>query len=399
MSVGREATSIPPLPATVPPPPLLRQPDEVAHWCREAAACGLVALDTEADSFHSYFHKLCLIQLSFGGRSVLLDPLALGREGLAPLAGLTADPGVVKVLHGADYDLRLLDRDLGARARSLRDTQLAAQLLGESQTGLAALLAKELGVTLDKSLQRADWSVRPLTPELLAYAAADTSHLERLAERLGARLAALGRSAWWEEECRELEAVRWQPPAREELAFERLKGARRLRGAARDRIAALHGWREQLAAGSDVAPFRVLGGDALLAIAERAPATLEELAKVPGVGAGTVRRFGPDLLRLVATAPPAPPPAPREYHPPDRERERRVKELRAARDAVAAALAVDPGVLAPRAALEAVADGRPASPAAVGACLGRRWRTEVLAEALLAVVAAWPVGQGGAEPH
>jgi ribonuclease D len=369
------------------------------RWCREAASFGVVALDTEADSFHSYHHKLCLIQLSFDSRSALLDPLALGRAGLAPLGSLVADPGVVKIMHGADYDLRMLDRDLGFRAVAVRDTQLAAQLLGEPQTGLAALLAKELEVVLDKSLQRADWSVRPLTPALLAYAAADTAHLARLAEILGARLDAVGRLSWWEEECGALESVRYQAPERNELDFEHVKGARRLRGAARDRLAALYAWREQYAAGEDVAPFRVLGGDALLAIAEREPGDLDALAKVPGVGSSTVRRFGTRLLQLVATAPAAPVREPRERFVVDREREKQLKELRAVRDGVAAGLGIDPGVLAPRAALEAVIDRRPVSVDEIAACLGRRWRTAELAGGLLPIVAAWPPGHAGAEPQ
>ena len=126
---------------------------------------------------------------------------------------MLADPGVEKVLHGADYDLRVLDRDLGARVVRLRDTQVAAQLLGEAQTGLAALVGREAEVVLDKRHQRADWGRRPLTHELLAYAAADTAYLELLRRRLSERLAALGRLAWWEEECVALEAIRWEPPA------------------------------------------------------------------------------------------------------------------------------------------------------------------------------------------
>ena len=381
-----------------PAPTLLTNAHEIARFCRDAAGSRAVALDTEADSFHSYHHKLCLIQLSFDSHNAVIDPLAVAAPALAPLGELLASPDVVKLMHGADYDLRILDRDLGFRAVAVRDTQLAAQLLGEPQTGLAALLAKEVGVELDKSLQRADWSVRPLTPELLAYAAGDTSHLERLAAILAARLEALGRSSWWEEECAALETIRWQAPVRDELAFERVKGAKRLRGRARDRVAALYAWREQLAAAGDVAPFRVLGADAILGMAERGPEDLEQLAKVPGVGSSTVRRHGAALLQVVATAPPAPEREPRERFTVDRERERRVTAPRAARDARAAELAIDPGVLAPRAGLEAVVDRLPAEVDALAACLGRRWRTAELAGALLPIVAGWPAGHDGAEP-
>ena len=104
---------------------------------------------------------------------MILDPLALGRESLRPFADMLADPGVEKVLHGADYDLRVLDRDLGARVVRLRDTQVAAQLLGEGQTGLAALVEREATVILGREAPKSQWGICTLTPELLAYAAAD----------------------------------------------------------------------------------------------------------------------------------------------------------------------------------------------------------------------------------
>jgi ribonuclease D len=380
-------------------PPVVTSAAEVETWCRAAAAHPVVAIDSEADSFHSYHHKLCLIQLSFDERSVLLDPLALSRDALAPFGELLSSPGVIKLMHGADYDLRIFDRDLGMRVAPVRDTQLAAQLLGEPQTGLAALLEKQLGITLDKSQQRADWGIRPLTDELLAYAAGDTAYLQRLAGILSDRLAALGRLPWWEEECTHLAEVRWQPPQRDELAFERVKGASRLHGRARDRLAALHAWREGYAEREDVAPFRVMSPDALLAIAERAPEDIKALAAVPGVGSATVRRFGAVLLRLIADAPEVPARPPRDRFKVDRERERRLKELRRSRDAAAAGLAIDPGVLAPRAGLDAVADRRPADVEELRGCLGRRWRAEVLAPALLPVVAAWPREKEGGEPE
>ena len=132
-----------------------------------------VALDTEADSFHHYFEKACLLQLAWDGTAYLVDPLApldvpALLERLAPRRLL---------MHGADYDLRLLFRGYGFRATSLFDTMLAAQLLGEKEIGLAALLSARAGVTLDKTHQRSDWSARPLAPPMVAYAASDVLHL------------------------------------------------------------------------------------------------------------------------------------------------------------------------------------------------------------------------------
>jgi ribonuclease D len=377
-------------------PELIDEPAGVARVCARATDAGVVALDTESDSLHSYYHKLCLIQLSFAGEHAVLDPLALERESLRPLADLLADPGVDKVFHGADYDLRVLHRDLGARVVRLRDTQLAAQLLGEGQTGLAALVEREAGITLDKRHQRADWGSRPLSAELLAYAAGDTAYLELVRGRLAERLTAIGRFGWWEEECLALESVRWEPPVPDPLAFERIKGARRLAGEARDRLAALHAWRERGAAAGDVPPFKILRAETMLALAETPPADLGVLALVPGVGQTTVRRHGREILRVLAQPPPAPPRERRERAPVDREREARVRQARTVRDGLARELSLDPGVLAPRSALELVADRRPREERDLAGCLGRRWRTEVLAPALLPLVASWESGASAA---
>jgi ribonuclease D len=369
---------------------------ELTGLAQRARRAARVAVDTEADSLHSYFHKVCLIQLSFAGTHALIDPLAVGRVGLAPMAELLADPAVTKLFHGADYDLRVLDRDLGARAVNVRDTQIAAQLLGLPQTGLAPLLAAELGVVLDKGHQRADWGQRPLPPELIAYAVADTAHLESLEARLARRLAELDRLAWWEEECAALEAIRWEAPAADELAFERVKGAGRLRGAARDRLAALYRWREERAAAADTPPFRILRAESMIALASEPPADLAALATVTGVGRGGARRIGADVLRVLAAPPAAPERLPRARPVVDRVREARVKELRTVRDAAAAELRLDAGVLAPRAALEAVVDRRPTDRDTLAGCLGRRWRAAALAPHLLPVVAGWSrEGTGG----
>ena len=102
-----------------------------------------------------------------------------------------ADERLVKVLHGADYDVTTLKRDFGFRFASLFDTMIAARLLGRSELGLVAVARDELGVTLTKTNQKDDWSRRPLTPQQEAYALADVVHLVALRERLAERLAAV----------------------------------------------------------------------------------------------------------------------------------------------------------------------------------------------------------------
>src|SRR5207249_4066171 len=121
--------------------------------------------------------RIFLVQLATRARTAIVDPLVL--PDLSPVGALLADPGVEKVFHDADYDLRILDRDYGFRAVRVFDTRIAAQLAGEPAVGLAALLEKYLGVKLAKEHQKADWSRRPLPPAMLEYAAADTQPLPR----------------------------------------------------------------------------------------------------------------------------------------------------------------------------------------------------------------------------
>ncbi len=355
------------------------------------AANGRVALDTEADSMHSYFHKVCLIQVTADGRHMVIDPLALADGDLDPLWRVVADPALPVLMHGADYDFRVLDRDYGARIHGLQDTQIMALLLGEEKTGLAALLEKELGIHLDKRHQRADWGRRPLTRSQVAYAAADTAYLGALVELLRARLEELGRWSWAVEEFEHLEQVRFSPPDADPLAFERIKGARALRGEARDRLFTLHGWREHMAQTLDVPPFKVLGNHQLMLLAEEPPADQAGLGEVEGIGPRAVHRWGRELLQAVGRPNPAPDRVKLSRPPnPPPEVRRRLKNLSAARDAQAKALGLQEGLVCSRSCAEAVAARQPrcASLGDLADAGLKGWRLDVLGESFLAALAA-----------
>jgi ribonuclease D len=359
---------------------------DVADRCVRA---GSFALDTEADSMHSYFHKVCLIQVTAAGRHLVIDPLALEPSNLAPLWKVVGDPSTPVLMHGADYDVRILDRDYGARVRGLQDTQIMAQFLGEEKTGLAALLDKELDVRLDKRYQRADWGRRPLKAAQLAYAAADTAYLGDLTGRLRSRLEELGRWGWAEEEFRTLEGVRHAAVAPDPVAFERLKGARALRGADRDRLYSLHRWRDREARALDVPPFKILGNRQLMLLAQEPPADLGELGKIEGIGPRAVRRWGRELLRRLDRPQRAPErvPIPRavKVEPVVRQR---IKRLLGARDAKSLELDLQGGLLCPRGCVDAVATRAPVCSTVddlADAGLNG-WRLEVLADDFLAAL-------------
>ena len=161
---------------------ILTTNEQVAELAEQLAAETTIAVDLEADSMHNYQEKVCLIQVSTLQRTVLIDPLAA--TDLSPLKPILADPAIRKIFHAADYDLRSLSRDFDLEVNGLFDTMICAQLLGEERIGLADLLNKYFNVELDKKYQKADWSLRPLKPAMISYAAEDTHHLHRLAEIL-----------------------------------------------------------------------------------------------------------------------------------------------------------------------------------------------------------------------
>ncbi len=362
----------------------------------------LVAVDTEAASFHRYHDRIFLIQLSSPSRTEIIDPLAVAD--LSPVGRLLADPKVEKIFHDADYDLRILDRDYGFRARRLFDTRIAAQLAGEPAVGLAALLEKYAGVKLAKEHQKADWSRRPLSPAMLDYAAADTAHLPALRERLRARLTELGRLAWAEEEFTRLEDLRWTRAAAsdgggggpgDQDAFLRVKRAKALAPRQLATLRELYQWREAQGAELDRATFRIIGNDALLAVAQALPRTPAELSGIAALPASLAARYGAALLdgvRRALALPESELPrlerAPRQARDPGLDA--RVERLKAARNRAAAELGLDPGVLCGRSTLEAVARAQPPANDRAGLSrIGelRRWQIEAFGDALLAALA------------
>lgn len=352
-----------------------------------------VAADTEAASFHRYRDRIFLIQLSSPTRTEIIDPLALAD--LSPVGTLLGNAAVEKIFHDADYDLRTLDRDYGFRARRLFDTRIAAQLAGEPAVGLAALLEKYVGVKLAKEHQKADWSRRPLPAAMLAYAAADTEHLPALREALRARLLALGRLAWAEEEFTRLEDLRWTGTAVGEDGFLRIKGGKTLPPRQLAALRELYAWRESVAAEQDRATFRIIGNDALLAVAKALPRAAADLRGIVGLPDSLASRHGAALVGAVQRALALPErELPRVERTPRQPRdpavEARVERLKAARNRVAAELGLDPGILAARSSLEAVARAQPLPKDRAGLARGgelRRWQVEALGDALLGALA------------
>ncbi|MFZ5654567.1 MAG: ribonuclease D [Pseudomonadota bacterium] len=352
-----------------------------------------LALDTEfmrTDTFHP---RLALVQVSDGERVWLVDPLAIGD--LTPLAGVLADPAVVKVLHSCSEDLEVLQRAVGCRPAPLYDTQVAAAMTGHGfSLSYGALVRRLLGIELDKQETRSDWMQRPLSAAQLDYAAADVRFLFPVYLRLAEDAARLHRAAWIDEEMARLAArAAEEPPPREQ--YLRVKGAGRLGRAELAALRELAAWREAEARHRDRPRGHIVNDAELLALAAARPAGRAALAAVEGLRPRVVREYGEPLLAAVAAAAALPaeaqPPA-LDQGPPERAAREFIRASREWLAERAGQLAIAPEMLARRADLELLARSRAAGGATLPPALAQGWRRAAVGEPLLEFARDWTPG-------
>lgn len=270
-------------------------------WTRK-----LVALDTESDSLFSYYPKICLIQISAyfdqeneteAVTDYLVDPLRF--TDLAPLGKLLADPAREVIMHAAENDIYLLQREFGFSFTHLFDTQLAARILGWPRAGLAAILEDQFGVVSNKKMQRTNWGKRPLTPEQIAYAQMDTHYLLSLRERQIKELHE--RDRWEEAQEAFLQLV--QTDYRARVAAERtvwqMKEARTVPHAQSGVLESLWLWREQEAQKQDRPPFKIVNNPALINLALKQPTSMEQLTHIHELSPRDIQRYGGALLHAI----------------------------------------------------------------------------------------------------
>ena len=359
---------------------LITTPEALDRALKALDGTPLLALDTEASSFHRYQERVCLVQLSDRERTLLVDPLAI--TDLAPLGTMLADPAMQVVIHDADYDLRIQANYHRIRVENVFDTLVAAELLNEPEIGLAALLLKYQGVKVDKKFQKADWSERPLPAPMLDYAAGDTANLIALRDILEEKLHEKDRWTWVQEEFALLTDAPFNLPAEEEPAFLKMKGAKMLKPHQLAVFREVHGWREGLAAKMDRAPFMVFGNEALLSLATEPPRNIQEVLNRKGVNTRLLQRHGQELMEAIERGLQLPKEAwPRIPRPKrwdrDDDYEERLKRLKQVRDRLTLAHDLRPGIVAANQMLMDIARTLPGDLQALAAIPGiRRYQVE-----------------------
>lgn len=308
-----------------------------------------IAVDTEADSLHCYFEKLCLIQISFADEDVLVDPLA--PLDLQPLCSLLAEREIV--LQGMDFDLRLLRRSFQLPVRKVFDTVIAARMLGLREFSLAALVQQYFGVTLAKGSQKANWARRPLPSTMEAYAKNDTHYLLPLAATMEEQMQALGRTEWFRQSCQRALEQTLVSRERDPEDIWRITGSGTLPPQVGAVLRALWHWRDREAQQTNRPAFHIMHNSAMIEAAKQFAAgstpEFQHLSERRRRGFVSAAR---DALELPESAWPQRPPRP------SRPRivgfDKKLEELRRRRDHQAKELAIDPAFIAPRTTLERI---------------------------------------------
>lgn len=310
-----------------------------------------IGLDTEADSLHCYFEKLCLIQISIPGHDVLIDPLAeMSKE---PLWEAILDKELV--LHGMDFDVRMLRRAGHGEVRRVFDTMIAARLIGIKEFSLAALILRYFGVTLAKGSQKANWARRPLQPHMAEYAVNDTRYLLELSQILEGELSRLGRTEWFEQICRKTLAMAHVDRERDLENQWRIAGSAALRGRETAILRELWLWRDEEARRSDRPPFHILQNSDLLEASRRLHRGDSVYFK--HLRGSRLERFHQAIEKALSL--------PEEGWPkyvckprlrPTLDQQRLFSEFKARRDKAAEKLEIDPTLIASKAVMEALAE-------------------------------------------
>jgi ribonuclease D len=326
-----------------------------------------IALDTEADSLHNYFEKVCLIQLSLCGAHYLVDPLA-GLDLADFLAALAEKPLIV---HGGDYDLRMLRASTGFRPGR-------------------EVFERFFGAAIGKEGQKSDWSRRPLSDRQLRYAVNDTRYLEALAERLGSALSEKGRIAWHEESCRAMVESTGRERSRDPDEAWRIKGSGRLTRRQLAYLREMWRWRDGHARRVNVPAFKILGNQEMMALLQWAEChprePLERGPKLPRNIVGALLITLQAALSRSAAMQPAEWPEIKKgerHEAPRDDSKEEIATLRGECARMAGALEIAPSTLAPRAALETIARTRPRTVEEIMAGGGLlRWQAEIVRAAV-----------------
>ena len=362
---------------------------ELTDVCEGLLKEKIIAVDLEADSMHCFKEKICLIQIASAKQAFLIDPFEI--KELSSFITVLENNDVIKVFHGADFDIRSLDRDYKAQVNNLFDTEIACRFLGIKERGLAALLKRNFNVDVDKKFQKVDWARRPLNQEMIEYSVGDVAYLTKLHDIIHQKLVANGRLSWAKEEFEIQTRVRYEDNHVLPL-FKKFKGAGKIDNRSLAVLENLLQMRLLIAQKKDQPLFKIISNSSLLTMAFSKPVTIDQMLKIRALSQKQADMYGNLCLEAIVKAMElehkALPSYPKIRRPKkDARVQERVERLKKMREKISSSLGIEPGFLLNNAMIGSIAFENPeTSEDLLKIEHVRQWQVEAMGEKILSTL-------------
>jgi len=252
---------------------------KLQELCKELENEKVLAIDLECENnLHHYGSYISIIQISNINKNWVVDVLELKK--IEPLKEILENPDIIKIFHDVSFDLRILKYELNIKPKNVFDTQLAALLIGEKNVGLASLLEKFFSIKKESKFQMADWTIRPINPDMISYAVKDTAYLIKLKNLLEKKLEELERSSWLKDELKFLEKKDYEY---KDLGFEDIKGVSKLNSKEKLFAQKIYEEREVLAKKTDKPAYKIISNKKIIELVLNPPKTKEEFLQIKGI--------------------------------------------------------------------------------------------------------------------
>ncbi len=245
----------------------IKTQEKLKELCEELEKYDVIAIDLECENnLHHYGSYISIIQISAGQKNWVVDVLEL--KEIEPLKIILEDEKITKIFHDVSFDLRILKSELGIEPKNLFDTQIAALLIGEKNVGLASLLEKYFNVNKESKFQMADWTKRPINPDMISYAVKDTAYLIKLKNLIEEKIKELGREEWLRQELEHLEEKEYE---QKDFTFEDMKGITKLDQRQKKFAELMYDERDKIAKQKDKPPHRIIPNKKIIDLAQNPP--------------------------------------------------------------------------------------------------------------------------------
>ncbi len=271
---------------------------ELHSFLSKISSAETLAIDTEFVREKFYYPKLCLIQISDGVNTAVIDTIKI--ENLEPLKPIFANENIVKAIHSCRQDIEVIHNAIGIVPYPIFDTQVAAMFLGYGESVSYASLAESLlGEQVDKSSQYTDWMQRPLSQKQMEYAAREVTLLYKIHKILSDKLGSSEKFKWMSEEMEEIKNFKPDYGSPED-AWKKAKidNKAKVNHKVLQEVAK---WREIEAMRRNLPRKRIIADELVCEIASKKPNDIDALKSTTRLTEKQIKSFGKQIIDAVQT--------------------------------------------------------------------------------------------------